>query len=114
VVAVLIVDVLALWYFRANHLMHWRTLRIHLLGPLDGFPVFRTKVLGAFAAVFVVDAVVLRRRSAIARLLHPGRSERVDIALTATRLFGFTLVVPVLLTAGMVSVAPRALRSWRL
>ena len=100
----------AMWSFlQDQHPQYWVGLRRQLLGPFDGFPLVRTQYLLVLALVLVVDLLLLRSKSALAALIRFGRSERVDIALAAIRLWGLGIALPALFSLGLTAIIPRFL-----
>jgi sterol desaturase/sphingolipid hydroxylase (fatty acid hydroxylase superfamily) len=82
----------------------WGHVRRSLLGPGFGVREGFARYAWTLASVLMVDLVVLRRRSALACLWRFGRSERLDLFMFALRRIGLSLTMPVLLSAGILSV----------
>ena len=107
------VDLVAIDYVRSSVPSRWPELKLHLLGPLAGFPLIREDYFRAFGAVLLADFLFLRRNSAIVQIFRFKRSARVDVVYGLTRIFGLGLVVPVLLSAGIITILPREFAEWR-
>ena len=111
--ALIAINIAVFGVIRSSSASYWPTLKLHTLGPFDGFPLVRSNFLLALGGVLTADFALLGRRSAVARLLGFSRSERVDIVLFVVRLVGLGYTVPVLLTAGLISFTPIMLAEWR-
>ena len=113
VAALFIVDLLVIDFVRSSVPSRWPELKLHLLGPLAGFPLIRADYFRAFGAVLLADFLLLRRNSAIVQIFSLKRSVRVDVVYGLSRIFGLGLVLPVLLSAGFSTIVPSEIAAWR-
>jgi sterol desaturase/sphingolipid hydroxylase (fatty acid hydroxylase superfamily) len=101
----LAVDLCVLVIVRSRWPGAWGHVRRSLVGPGFGVREGFARYALTLASVLIVDLMVLRRRSALAYLWRFGPSERLDVFMFALRRLGLSLTMPMLLSAGLLSVA---------
>ncbi len=79
-------------------------------GPWFPPPSDRLAYLGIVAVVLAADGIVLGRRGALAHLVRPSTSARVDLVTWTLVALNTALALPVLLSAGLIAVLPARLQ----
>ena len=111
-----------LWfiYLRSNHPAYWKSIHSQIIAPFKQWPreltLFGSK--GAYVysigVVLLIDWIVLKKKSALARIISFQPSVRVDLILAPIAFLGFAWVIPGIVTAGFSAVLPRFFSKWRI
>ena len=111
-----------LWfmYLRSNHPTYWKSIHSQIIAPFQRWPRELTSFgsYGAYiysiGAVLIVDFIVLKKNSALARIASFRPSIRVDLILGAIAILGFAWVIPGIVTAGFSAILPRFFSKWKI
>ena len=111
-----------LWfiYLRFNHPAYWKSIHSQIIAPFKQWPgefsLFGSKVAYVYSIGFVllIDWIVLKKKSALARIISFQPSVRVDLILAPIAFLGFAWVIPGIVTAGFSAILPRFFSQWRI